>query len=191
MNNDGSIQLDENGEVIPTYRIDEIEEFARIFTGFSGSPIDSDLGNTFDEPLRNYDLTQPMVVYSEYHDDREKRLLGDISLPSNQDGLQDLDDALDNIFNHHNVGPFIAIRMIQQLVKSNPSPAYINRVATAFNNNGSGVRGDMEAVVRAILVDPEARDMAWIDDPKSGKLIQPIERFTKLYKAFNLSLIHI
>ena len=75
--------------------------------------------------------------------------------------------------------------MIQQLVKSNPSPAYINRVATAFNNNGSGVRGDMEAVVRAILVDPEARDMAWIDDPKSGKLIQPIERFTKLYKAFN------
>ena len=185
LNNDGSFKIDEDGEVIPTYRNTEIEEFAKVFTGFSGSPSDQDLGISFDENQRNYDLTQPMVLFQEYHDKREKRLLGDTYLLPNQDGYIDLNDALDLIFNHPNVGPFIAFRLIQQLVKSNPSPAYINRVATAFNNNGTGIRGDMEAVVRAILLDPEARDIDWVNHPQSGKLIQPIERFTKLYKAFN------
>lgn len=187
LNNDGSFKLDENGNAIATYSINDIEELAKVFTGFSGSPSAQEIGSTFDENLRNYDLTQPMVLFQEYHDNREKKLLGDTYIPPDQDGLQDMNDAVDIIFNHPNVGPFIALRLIQQLIKSNPSPAYINRVATAFNNNGSGVRGDMEAVVKAILIDPEARDMAWIDDPQSGKLIQPIERFTKLFKAFNTS----
>jgi len=73
------------------------------------------------------------------------------------------------------------------LVKSNPTPEYVNRVATAFNNNGAGVRGDMEAVFKAILLDPEARDCEWINDPTAGKLLQPIERFLNLFKAFDIA----
>ena len=81
---------------------------------------------------------------------------------------------------------FIGQQLIQRLVKSNPSPAYVNRVATVFNNNGKGVRGDLQAVIRAILVDPEARDCSWIDDPQNGKLAQPIERTTRMLAAFNV-----
>ncbi len=92
---------------------------------------------------------------------------------------------MDNLFNHPNVGPFLALRLIQRLVTSNPSPAYVGRVASAFNNNGSGVRGDMKAVVKAILLDTEARDPAMMDQPAWGRLREPVLRVVNFARAFN------
>ncbi len=108
-------------------------------------------------------------------------------IPEGQTGMKDINDALDVLFNHPNVGPFISYRLIQQLVKSNPSPAYVNRVATVFNDNGQGVRGDLKAVFRAVLTDPEARDCNWIEDSKTGKLRQPLERFVALCRGFDVN----
>jgi len=101
--------------------------------------------------------------------------------------LQDVNNAIDVLFNHPNIAPFISIRLIQQLVKSNPSPAYVSRISDVFNNNGQGVRGDLKAVVKAILIDPEARNCDLIDTPQTGKLLQPIERLTNLFLAFDVS----
>jgi hypothetical protein len=103
-------------------------------------------------------------------------------LPPGQNGNVDLDDALDNIFEHPNVGPFIALRLIQRLVTSNPSPSFVQRVANVFNNNGSGVRGDLAAVVRTILLDPEARPEAPMD--LDGKIKEPLLRLTQLWRAY-------
>lgn len=97
--------------------------------------------------------------------------------------MQDIQDALDHLFDHQNVGPFIALRLIQRLVKSNPTSQYINRIAQKFNNNGSGVRGDLGAVVKAILMDDEARDCAWMLDGSAGKLREPILRYIQFAKA--------
>ncbi|MBL8524480.1 MAG: DUF1800 family protein [Betaproteobacteria bacterium] len=106
------------------------------------------------------------------------------NVPANQTPMQDIDSVVDNIFNHPNVGPFIGELLIQRLVTSNPSGAYVSRVAAAFNNNGSGVRGDMKAVIRAILLDPEAR-LSRSNQPSSyGKLREPVLRFTHLHRAF-------
>ena len=99
----------------------------------------------------------PMVPFESNHDITSKTLLNGLVLPAGQSAAQDLKAALDNIFNHPNVGPFIGKQLIQHLVSSNPSPAYVARVASVFNDNGSGVRGDLQAVIRAILLDPEAR----------------------------------
>ena len=124
-----------------------------------------------------------MQLYPSFHDDGAKTLLNGTVLPAGQGGQQDLTDALDNVFNHANVGPFIAIRLIQRLVTSNPSPGYVGRVAAVFNNNGLGVRGDLAAVVKAILLDDEAHpSMAMEID---GKLKEPLLRVTQLWKAYN------
>jgi hypothetical protein len=110
-------------------------------------------------------------------------LLNGVVLPAGQGGEQDLEDALDNIFNHPNVGPFVAIRLIQRLVTSNPSPGFVARVAGVFNDNGAGVRGDLAAVVKAILLDDEARsDMPMELD---GKLKEPLIRLTQLWRAYD------
>jgi uncharacterized protein (DUF1800 family) len=106
------------------------------------------------------------------------------NVPANQTPMQDIDAAVDNIFNHPNVGPFIGEQLIQRLVTSNPSGAYVSRVAAAFNNNGSGVRGDMKAVLRAILLDPEARAPSGSQPVSFGKLREPVIRFTHLHRAF-------
>jgi uncharacterized protein (DUF1800 family) len=124
-----------------------------------------------------------MQLYPNFHDTGSKMLLNDVVLPAGQTGEQDLSDALDNIFNHPNVGPFLAIRLIQRLVTSNPSPGYIDRVASVFNDNGSGVRGDLGTVVRAILMDDEAHP----DTPMEldGKVKEPIIRLTQLWRAYD------
>ncbi|MBS0319181.1 MAG: DUF1800 family protein [Proteobacteria bacterium] len=124
------------------------------------------------------------------HDQAKKQLLAypkavSATLPANQTPMQDLDAAINNIFNHPNVGPFIGRQLIQRLVTSNPSPAYVSRVAAAFNNNGSGVRGDMRAVVRAILLDPEATDLASVQRPTWGRVREPVWRFVQAHRAFN------
>src|SRR6185295_7040469 len=120
---------------------------------------------------RNF--TVPMKCWDDYHDCNPKTLLGGLQLPARvaspgnngTAGLADVDAAVSNLFVHPNVGPFIGRQLIQRLVTSNPSTGYVARVAAAFANNGSGVRGDMKAVVRAILLDPEARDPRMMDLP--------------------------
>jgi hypothetical protein len=109
-------------------------------------------------------------------------VLNGVTIPPGQTGVQDLDAALDNIFMHANVGPFIALRLIQRLTGSNPSPAYVSRVAQRFNDNGRGVRGDLAAVVKAILLDAEARGAA---TGSTGKLKEPLLRLTQLWRAYN------
>jgi hypothetical protein len=117
----------------------------------------------------------PMVPYDPEHDMGSKTLLNGLVTPPNQTAQQDLTMALDNIFNHQNVGPFIGKQLIRFLVKSNPSPAYVGRVAAAFNNNGQGFRGDMVAVVTAVLLDPEARqnDNGQNQTATDGHLTEP------------------
>jgi len=107
------------------------------------------------------------------------------TLPANQSPATDLDNVIENIFNHPNVGPFLARQLIQRLVTSNPSPQYIQRVALKFNDNGSGVRGDMKAVISAILLDNEARSLTFAAQPSYGKLTEPVVRFVQMHRAFN------
>ena len=178
LNPDGSLQVDGNGSPIPTYSQAQVQEFALAFTGWT-YPL------TPGVPARTYNYTYwfgPMVAVDSNHDQTAKQLLtypgvanGGL-LPAGQTAEQDLNGALDNIFNHPNVGPFVCRELIQHLVTSNPSPQYIQRVAAVFNNNGQNVRGDMKAVITAILMDPEARRG---DDPSTtvatdGHLQEPI-----------------
>jgi len=187
LNNDGSLKTDENGDYIPTYDIKDIQNMSRVFTGLSGD-IRKD-GNVplFTHYFSTFDLTLPMRMWDEYHDVTEKQLPDSSVLGSGRNGMQDINDVIDYLFYHPNIGPFIGKRLIQQFVKSNPSLEYVNRVASAFNSNANGVRGDMSAVIRAVLLDPEARNCSDINDLKTGRLKQPMERMINLYKAFDLS----
>ena len=126
-----------------------------------------------------------MIFYPNFHSTSEKVFLGTtIPASGTVDGPGDLNIALNRLFNHPNVGPFISQRLIQQLVSSNPSPAYVNRVAGVFNNNGSGVRATWPRVIRAILTDAEARDMAAVNSASFGKLREPVIRLTNWARAF-------
>ncbi len=183
LNLDGTPQLDNDGNPIPAYGQFEVQEFARVFTGWTFSNSNWPSGVTSHGSADN---TLPMVAREEYHDTEEKRLLRGKLLPAGQTTRQDLEAALDNIFDHPNVGPFIGKLLIQRLVTSNPSPAYVSRVATAFNNNGEGVRGDMFAVVKAILLDVEARNNS-SNIAGFGKLREPLIRITHLLRAFGAS----
>jgi len=179
LNQDGSARTDGLGQPIPTYDQAVIEGFAHVFTGwnYAGAP-------SFPQAFRNdNNQTVPMQLYPAYHDTGAKTLLGGFTIPAGQDGDQDLGMALDNVFNHPNVGPFLALRLIQRLVTSNPSPGYVSRVAGAFNDNGFGVRGDLAAVVRAILTDPEARPALHMEI--DGKLKEPLLRLTQLWRAYD------
>ncbi len=193
MNNDGSYKLDANGERISTYDIEDIQEMARVFTGLCGDKwnLDAYPNNTgspgFNRGSNAYDFTVPMVMYQDHHDTGSKRMIDGSTIAAGQNGMKDVEDAIAVLFNHDNVAPFISIRLIQQLVKSNPSPEYVERIATIFNDNGTGVKGDLKAVVRAILIDPEARDCAWLNHPKSGRLRQPVERLTNLFAALDVN----
>ena len=183
LNIDGTRKVDNNGDFIPTYDFGDIANFAKIFTGLT-------YGNAIvfgQDPLSELSFTQPMKMVNTWHEPGEKVLLNNFTVPDRQpkDGMADINDALDNLFNHPNVGPFIAYRLIQRLIRSNPSPAFVGRVATKFNDNGEGVRGDMKAVIRAILMDEEARDCALAEDPFEGMLREPIVRYTQICRAFN------
>ena len=179
LNLDGSVQLNAQNQPIPTYDQAVIEGFAHVFTGwhFAGAP-----SFPFAQPTAE-NRTQPMELYPDFHDTGVKLLLNGVTLPAGQSGEQDLAAALDNVFNHPNVGPFISIRLIQRLVTSNPSPSYVARVAAVFNDNGLGERGDLAAVVRAILLDPEARPTLPME--LDGKIKEPLLRVTQLWRAYD------
>ncbi len=167
LNIDGTTVNDAYGQPLPAYSEADVAALARVFTGWTYSPWVESRSRWVNPPK----FVGAMVPFDAQHDSDEKRLLG-ATLSANQSARADLQQALDVIFEHANVGPFIALRMIQHLVTSNPSPAYIARVARVFENNGAGVRGDMRAVVRAILHDPEARGASKTDS-SYGKLKEP------------------
>ncbi|WP_395702849.1 DUF1800 family protein [Aquabacterium sp.] len=173
LNLDGSNQLDANGQPIPVYDQTTVQQVALAMTGWTY--INNDWEN----------FTGPMVPRDANHDMRAKSFLG-CNLPANQSTQQDMNAALDCIYAHPNVAPFISLRLIRSMVKSNPSPAYVQRVATVFNNNGSGVRGDLKAVVRAILTDAEARNDA--TTPTGGRLKDPIYHIVSMLRALGGSI---
>jgi len=184
LNNDGTPKLrnaaDETS-TIPTFGQDQVEGFAAVFTGWTYPPLPGKTApgqtKTWTNP-KNYEGV--MKAVATHHDNAGgETLLNGVVLPATGDQSKDLDRAIDNIFNHPNVGPFIGKQLIQQLVTSNPSPAYVRAVADKFNDNGRGVRGDMQAVITEILTYPEAR---WKDEevpwngypgPAFGKLREP------------------
>lgn len=156
LNPDGTQQLDASGAPIPTFDGATIEGFASVFTGWTYPPLSGGTSK-WTNPI-NFEGT--MVAVADHHQSGTKALLNGYTVAANQTPAQDLANALDNIFNHPNVGPFISQQLIQHLVTSNPSPAYVARIAAVFANNGKGVRGDLSAVVLAILMDAEARGAA-------------------------------
>ena len=178
LNIDGTVQTDGQGQPIPTYDQAVIEGFAHVYTGWNFAGF-ADFQQAFPTLLNQ---VVPMQLYQPYHDTGAKTLLNGFTVPAGQNGGQDLAMALDNIFNHPNVGPFMATRLIERLTTSNPSPAYVERVARIFNNNGFGERGDLGAVVKAILLDPEARPSALSDT--DGKIKEPLLRLTQLWRAY-------
>jgi uncharacterized protein (DUF1800 family) len=186
LNLDGSPQLDGSGQPQETYKTEDVQGLARVMTGFSWNGPDTSLGR-FQGWISQADRdVMPMQAYPNHHSTQEKRFLGTVIPASvSADATSDLTVALDALHNHPNVGPFIGRQLIQRLVKSNPSPAYISRVASAFNDNGQGVRGDMESVVRTILLDPEARDMTLVTQPTAGRIREPILRFAHWMRSFN------
>ena len=174
LNPDGTQKLDTDGRPIPTYDNTDIREFSKIFTGLAYAGADGQ------EPQfgRNRAvLHAPMVMFDGYHEQGEKYLLNEFVVPDGQTGFQDIDDAVDNLFNHPNVGPFVGKQMIQRLVSSNPSPEYVSRISAVFADNGNGVRGDMQAVIRAILTDPEVAD--------ASRVREPFRRFIAANRALN------
>ncbi len=187
MNMNGTLKLDANGELIPTYDNNDIKEFAQVFTGLAGDqPNEVNIwGVDFYTGIWGLDHNYPMIMYEDYHDTSEKILLNGTVLPAGQSGMQDINDALDHLFNHPNTAPFVSHKLIQRLVTSNPSPNYIERVANVFADNGSGVRGDLQAVTKAILMDPEARRCSERSNPVQGKLQEPLLRRTAFLRAFD------
>jgi uncharacterized protein (DUF1800 family) len=182
LNQDGTVQFDANNLPVPTYSQNTITEFARVFTGWTYAPAPG-------KPVvwgAYQNQNGPMVPYAAMHDSGSKTLLNGYVSPAGISALQDLNNALDNIFGNSNVGPYIGTLMIQHLVKSNPSPAYVQRVAAAFADNGQGVRGDMAAVVTAILMDPEARanDNGGSDQVTDGHLQEPALLIAGMVRAF-------
>ncbi len=184
LNQDGTVQQDGSGNPIPTYTQDTIVGFAHTFTGWT---YPTKPGAT--AKFRNPEFYGgPMIAFDSHHDSTNtKLLLNGTTLPSGGTTQGDMTAALQNIFNHPNVGPFIVRQLIQRLVTSNPSPEYVGRVAAVFNDNGSGVRGDLKTVVNAILMDTEARRG---DDPGQGQssdghLKEPVLFITNLLRAMN------
>jgi hypothetical protein len=185
LNQDGTLQLDGSGNPIPSYDQETVNNFTKVFTGWTLCE------NTALCPNRttgapNY--KDPMLLIQNNHDTTAKTLLSypgavNTNIAPNLNGTTELHQALDNIFYHPNVAPFVSRFLIQHLVTSDPTPAYVGRVAAVFNNNNSNVRGDLKSVVRAILLDPEARGNVKTD-PNYGKLREPVQLATNILRQF-------
>lgn len=174
------LNMDGSTDGSPVFTQEHIEAFARAFTGWNYA----DAGVWDRPPFTGADLISPMRPFESFHDTEAKTLLNGVVAPAGLTARQDLEIALDNIFYHPNVGPFISTQLIKRLVTSNPSPAYIARVATVFNDDGTGERGNLQAVIRAILLDSEARTVPPL--AAYGKLREPVLRLSHLWRAFNV-----
>jgi uncharacterized protein (DUF1800 family) len=175
LNPDGTQKLS-NGKPIETYTHDDVAGLAKVFTGWSWAGPDQSRVRFYGLASDPQTQATPMQNYAAYHSTSEKRFLGH-TISGATTGEADMKVALDTLFNHPNVGPFIGRQLIQRLVSSNPTPAYVGRVAAAFADNGAGVRGDMKAVIRAVLLDPEAT-------VGQAKLREPVLRLANWMRAF-------
>lgn len=171
LNNDGSPMLDNKGALIPTYSQDDIENLARVFTSWHLSKREKPWWSS-----KKGDWFSPMVAHPEEHDFEQKTVMGEV-FAQGQTPEADMAQAMDMLLNHPNTGPFLSRLLIQRLVTSNPSPQYIERVANRFADNGNGVRGDLKAVISAILLDEEA-----LNGPVM-KLKEPLVSMANLYRA--------
>jgi len=183
LNPDGTPQLDGSGNQIPAYTQTTVDGFAGVYSGWSYPPSPGNTAQFWANPY----YSGPMLPYDSHHNKSSKLLLNGVTLPAGGTIQSDLTAALQNVFNHPNVGPFIAQQLIQKLVTSNPSPAYVSRVTQIFNDNGSGVRGDLKALVSAILLDPEARrgDDPTQVQPGDGHLREPVLHIAAVLRALN------
>jgi uncharacterized protein (DUF1800 family) len=181
MNDDGTLQLDGSGNPIPTYTQNQVQEFAAAYTGWTYATASGGVPTKFPNGTANY--LAPMVAVESEHDTTSKTLLNGTVLPAGQTAEEDLQGALTNIFDHPNVGPFVCKQLIQHLVTSTPSPAYVARISAVFANNGNGVRGDMQAVIRAILEDTEARAGDTNPTFDGGHLREPMLWMTNFLRA--------
>lgn len=183
---DGTLRLDAETQPIPTYDQEVVKAFARAFTGWTFGGQDQSDPRRFVRPRREArDYRIPMEPWAAFHATDEKRLLDGAVLPAGQSVRADLEQALDVIFRHPNTGPFVCHFLIQRLVASNPSPAYVYRCGQAFADNGAGVRGDLKAVLRAILLDYEARAAVVAERPDAGHLREPAVRLVGLLRAID------
>ncbi|MES2583061.1 MAG: DUF1800 domain-containing protein [Pseudomonadota bacterium] len=189
LNNDGTEKRDGNGNKLESYTQSDITNIARVFTGWDFDQTQN--VNTL-EPVNKRNIPNtvytriPMRLTANNHSTLASSFLG-ASIPAATDGEAALKVALDTLFNHPNVGPFFGKQMIQRLVTSNPSPAYVGRVASAFNNNGAGVRGDLKAVFAAVLLDDDARGPAGLTQTGFGKLREPIVRMVQWGRSFGIN----
>ena len=182
LNPDGTPVM-QNGRPVETYTADDVKGLAKVFTGWSWAGPDKTRGrffgwDGFQDPNR---LILPMQAYPDYHSRSEKRFLG-VTVPAGTSPEAAMAMALDRLASHPNTAPFISRQLIQRLVTSNPSPAYVRDVARTFTDTG----GDMKAVVRAILLHDEARNRSRMDDPGFGKLREPVLRLTALLRAYGV-----
>ncbi len=193
---DGSLVLNAQDNLVPTYNQNEIMGFASVFTGWNYYQANQANGLLPSNWYPAYEATNPMVLVPSHHELGSKLILDNVVLPpaygfqtvasttNNAYCSNDLEQALNSIYNHPNVGPFICRELIQRLVTSNPSRDYVYRVAQVFNNDGTGVRGNMQAVIQAIFLDYEARSPDMISQPTYGKEREPLVRVTELARAF-------
>ncbi|MEI8325366.1 MAG: DUF1800 domain-containing protein [Betaproteobacteria bacterium] len=192
LNLDGTIKTDANGVKLETYAQADISNLAHVFTGYNldtRQSVDTVVALTGGGTRTIPDTTTvrlPMLLNPFNHSSLAVSFLGS-TIAANTEGAAALKAALDTLFNHANVGPFFGRQMIQRLVTSNPSAAYVARVASAFNNNGAGVRGDLKAVFAAILLDDEARNAAGLTQPLFGKVREPIVRFVQWGRTFGVN----
>ena len=194
----GVQKTDAEGELIETYNNEDIKAMARVFTGLTFNDPEN---NNYEDPFQSLFRAEPnyhdrMVMIDGVHDTDEKTLLTGTTLPAGQTGDKDISDALDELFKHPNVGPFLARRIAQRLVKSNPSKKYIRDMARAFNNNGAGVRGDFKALLKVMLTHSEAfKGLKYKVKPNSNlrvkskgtehtRMQEPVVRYTQFMRAF-------
>ncbi len=193
LNDDGTLKTDGNGNSIPAYSQLQVQAMARAVTGWTYANADGSTPSNF---IFTPNWNHLMVPTDLRHDSGAKTLLSGVTLPAGQNATADLKGALDDIFNHPNAGPFVCKQLIQRLVAGNPSPAYVQRVAAVFADNGTGVRGDMKAVITAILLDPEARandtltgdQLATSPAVQSGHLREPTLWAVELARGLDAAL---
>ncbi len=191
LHTDGSIRLSSEGEPIPTYTQDDIVALAHVFTGWgphydSAAPPLNANGTVRSRNLwflYGSDDERPMTHYPEFGDDQPRTIAGGAEIPGGVSGEARMAAALDALFAHPNVGPFLARQLIQRFVTSNPSPGYVYRVARVFNANAGGVRGDLGATLRAVLLDPEARNVAPRTSNSFGKGAEPVLRLARILRG--------
>lgn len=198
LNRDGTPRLDGQGAQIETYTNDDVTGLARVFTGLSWA--DGDYGGI--QPDRSVPVAahSPLAIFPDQHSSSEKTFLG-TTIPANTDAAASIDRALDTLFNHQSIAPFIAKQLIQRFVTSNPSPQYVANVTAAFETGwyqlpdrstvGTSTRGDLAAVLAAVLFDREARDVASRNDPNFGKVREPVIRFTHWARNAQLNSVSV